>query len=388
MAFVPDSLDVDAAHRAIDSMAASGARFAGAPLAVKEIAAVTGMERRCGSRLPGEAFSQREGSLVARLRGLGFVPVGLAVSTEFAYFDTGPTVNPHNPGHTPGGSSSGSAAAVASGMVPLALGTQTIGSVIRPAAFCGIVGFKPTMDLLPRDGFLSFSRTVDHIGMFTSDVAGLRAVCEALSVLPGNAPHLGAPRLAAVTGSYLEQAEPAARVAFDATIDSLRAGGLAIEEHDPFGDIDRINAPHRLICAREFYHAHAALFDRYGDLYRAASRGMYEQGAAVAPAEYDAALDARDEAIAASLREDAERPTIWLSPAACGPAPAGIGATGNPIMNLPWTYLGRPTITVPAGVDPASGLPLGLQLSGPRNADMLVIDTGATIESLIAGATR
>src|SRR5579863_5430615 len=145
----------------------------GIPVGVKDVFRVDGFPTRAGSQLPAELFAGAEASCVRTLRNAGTIMLGKTISTEFAWIEPGPTRNPHHPGHTPGGSSSGSAAAVAAGYCPLALGTQTIGSTIRPAAFCGIVGFKPSYGRIPTDGLILFSESVDTIGLFTQDVAGM-----------------------------------------------------------------------------------------------------------------------------------------------------------------------------------------------------------------------
>ena len=188
----------------------------GALLGVKDIFAVDGLPTRAGSALPAQLFAMPEATSVARLRRAGAIVLGKTVTTEFAYLEAGATANPHDRGRTPGGSSSGSAAAVAAGIVPLALGTQTIGSVLRPAAFCGIVGFKPSYGRVPSDGVIPLSRTVDTVGTFTQDVAG--AALAAAALLDGWAPagEVGRPLLGVPAGPYLEQAQPRGRAAFDA----------------------------------------------------------------------------------------------------------------------------------------------------------------------------
>lgn len=374
----------------------------GVPVAVKDIFNVDGYDTRAGSKLPAAEFAGREASLVTRLRQAGSIVFGKSVTTEFAYFQPGESRNPHNSAHTPGGSSSGSAAAVAAGIVPLALGTQTIGSVIRPAAFCGIVGYKPTAGLLPRDGVVSFSTSVDQLGFFTQDVAGMRELIEALGI--GEAPQrllrrhsveaaagtAAAPAIGLITGDYFGQADRRMQDQLHAAAEALREGGCRVRELDLFselsGDITQINQAHRTIIARDFYHAHARRFRHYAELYSDSSRSLFEEGGAVGAAEYQDALELRERWMGA-LDRLAERHecALWISPAAPGVAPEGISGTGSPVMNLPWTFLGTPAVTFPAAWDAESALPYGLQLTAPRYADRALLEHAARLRDVLGG---
>ena len=335
----------------------------GIPVGVKDIIHVEGFPTRAGSQVPAEELTGPEAAAVACLRQAGALILGKTVTTEFAYFEPGPTRNPHQPAHTPGGSSSGSAAAVAAGLTPLALGTQTIGSVIRPAAFCGIVGFKPSYERIPTAGILYFARSVDHIGLFTQDVAGAALAASVLCrdwhpVSEPDRPRLGIPE-----GPYLAQATPAALAAFAAQVARLEAAGYTVRRVPLFADIEVINARHRRLIAFEFAQEHARLFARYESLYRPRTVALIREGQAV-PAEEAAAIRNGRAGFRNHVQEvmAAHGIDLWLCPAAPGPAPVGLETTGNPIMNLPWTYAGLPVLTVPAGV--LDGLPLGLQLIG------------------------
>ena len=342
----------------------------GALVAIKDIFHVDGFVTRAGSNVPPELFAGREAAVVTLLRQAGALILGKAVTTEFAYFEPGPTRNPHNLEYTPGGSSSGSAAAVAAGLCPLAVGTQTIGSVIRPAAFCGIVGFKPSYDRIPSAGLVYFSRSMDHVGLFTQDAAGMRlaagAVCrDWLDVpAPDRLPVIGAP-----DGPYLQQAEPEALAAFRQQLNWLAAAGVTIRSVPALEDIERINHLHRRLIFAEFADEHAAMYDQHAELYRPRTAEIIEIGRTVTDDERVAAL-----ASAARLRAEmaglmaAEGIDLWTCPAAPGPAPAGIHATGDPAMNLPWTHAGMPAVTLPAG-QAANSLPLGLQLVAPFGED-------------------
>ena len=262
-------------HRDAARLAASYPNPAGRPalygalVAVKDIFHVAGFTTRAGSAVPPELFAGQEAACVRQLRQAGALVLGKSVTTEFAYFEPGPTGNPHNLAHTPGGSSSGSAAAVAAGLVPLALGTQTIGSVIRPAAFCGVVGFKPSLGRIDPSGLVFFSRTLDQVGLFTQDVAGMAlaaaAVCREWRGLPapGRLPVLGVP-----VGPYLEQTEPAALRAFWQQLGRLAAAGVTVQEVPALAGIEALNSLHRRLVFAEFAQEHAEIYARHAALYR------------------------------------------------------------------------------------------------------------------------
>lgn len=357
----------------------------GALVAVKDIFHVDGFVTRAGSEVPPELFAGPEAAVVALLRAAGALILGKAVTTEFAYFEPGPTRNPHNLAHTPGGSSSGSAAAAAAGLCPLAVGTQTIGSVIRPAAFCGVVGFKPSYDRIPTAGLVYFSRSMDHVGLFTQDVAGMRL---AASVVCRNWRDVGAPDrmpvLAVPEGPYLRQAELEALAAFRQQLARLAASGVRIRSVPALQDIERINALHRRLIFAEFAGEHAALYDQYATLYRPRTAEIIAIGRTVTAEERAEAL-----AGAARLRAEmqalmnAEGIDLWACPAAPGPAPEGIHATGDPAMNLPWTHAGLPVCTLPAGVA-ANGMPLGLQLVARFGEDEQLLAWAQVLQPVIA----
>lgn len=357
----------------------------GALVGVKDILQVDGFATQAGSQLPPARLAGAEAAVVKQLRAAGALIAGKTVTTEFAYFEPGPTHNPHNLAHTPGGSSSGSAAAVAAGLCTLALGTQTIGSVIRPAAYCGIVGFKPTFDRIPTAGLLYFSRTVDTIGLFTQDVAGMQAaaavLCRDWQHLPisDRPPVLGVPQ-----GAYLEQAEPEALTAFQRQCYQLVEAGFVLKQIPTLAEIEALNNLHRRLVFAEFAQEHAQLYADFAERYRPRTREIIEIGKTVSAAELAAARHHCQ-----SLRERLTREMddagidLWITPAAPGPAPAGLQATGNPNLNLPWTHTGMPALTVPAGAA-ANGLPLGLQLVARYGADEALLSWG----SQLAGALR
>ena len=359
----------------------------GALVGVKDIFHVEGFVTRANSDVPPEKFAGDEAAVVQRLRDAGALILGKTVTTEFAYFAPGPTRNPVNSAHTPGGSSSGSAAAVAAGLCMLALGTQTIGSVIRPAAFCGIVGFKPTFDRIPTQGLVYFSRTVDHVGLFTQDVAGMALAASALcngwdaavaAEMAEELPTLGVP-----DGSFLRQAEPEARYLFEEAMIALGQQGVDVRRVPTLDDIDALNALHRRLIFREFADEHVGFFDEFAASYKPQTRQAIETGRTVGDEELAAARTStgeRRESLTAQM--DAAAIDLWASPAAPGPAPEGLHATGDPNLNLPWTHAGLPTVTIPMGTA-QNGLPLGLQLTARFGEDEQLLAWAEQLSRLI-----
>jgi len=342
----------------------------GALVAVKDIFHVSGFVTRAGSVIPPELFAGSEAECVRMLRSAGALILGKSVTTEFAYFEPGPTRNPHNLSHTPGGSSSGSAAAVAAGLCVLSLGTQTIGSIIRPAAFCGVIGFKPTLGRVPTAGLVYFSRSLDQIGFFTQDLAGIElaasVLCEAWRSVPppANLPELGVP-----IGPYLQQAEPEALETFKQHLSKLEAAGCKVLNVPALDRVAELNTLHRRLVFAEFAREHAEIYARHAPLYRKRTAEIIEIGKKVSDQELGTL-----KTNCSALRQELETAMgnagidLWVTPSALGPAPEGIQATGDPNMNLPWTHAGMPAITLPAG-KAKNGLPLGLQFIAPFGAD-------------------
>ncbi len=352
----------------------------GALVGVKDILHVDGFATQAGSALPPDRLAGAEAECVTLLRNAGALIAGKTVTTEFAYFEPGPTRNPHNLAHTPGGSSSGSAAAVAAGLCTLALGTQTIGSVIRPAAYCGIIGFKPTYDRIPTAGVLYFSRTVDHIGLFTQDIAGMQQAAAVLcrdwraQPISDRPPVLGVP-----IGNYLEQAEPAALTAFQEQLYRLADAGFLVKQLPFFEEIAALNGLHRQLAFAEFAQEHAQLYADFADRYRPKTAEIIAIGQRVTVQELaDARANCQRLRLELTEAMDKAGIDLWATPAAPGAAPAGIHATGSPDMNLPWTHAGMPVVTVPAGTT-AETLPLGLQLVGRFGQDEEVLTWASMI---------
>lgn len=358
----------------------------GIPVGVKDIFHVDGLPTQAGTTLPANAFSGPEAAVVDQLREAGAVILAKTVTTEFAYFDPGPTRNPHNLQHTPGGSSSGSAAAVAAGLCPLAIGSQTVGSTIRPAAFCGIVGFKPSFGRIPTHGVVPLAESLDHVGLFTQDIAGMRVAaaitCRDWRTLPqpDTRPVVGVPR-----GAYLEQASEAGLRAFKNQLDSLESAGYEVRREPAFSDIEAVNDRHDDLLAAEAALAHRDWFGAYEDRYSKTMADTVRRGREVT---VDRMADTR----AARLdlrRELTDRMVdtgidLWVAPAAPGPAPEGIDSTGDPVMNLPWTNAGVPVVTLPAGT--VDGLPVGLQVTAPYMAGEQLLDWAESMATTLRKA--
>lgn len=343
----------------------------GLPLGVKDIYNVEGFDTRAGSRLPPSLFAGPEAEAVRALRGAGALVLGKTVTTEFAASEPGPTTNPHNAAHTPGGSSSGSAAAVAAGYTPLALGSQTIGSVVRPAAFCGVAGFKPSYGRVSLAGVVPYSPSADHAGWFTPESADLALVAsllmpdwQAVAPEPNELPVLGVPE-----GPYLAQAAEEGRAALERQAAALTAAGYTVRPVAAFDDFDGVYERHQQLTRAEVAVTHAGWFDAHEALYRPRTVALIQAGRAVDASTLEAARASRSR-LRAELEAamDSEGIDLWISPPARGAAPTGIDATGDPVMNLPWTHAGLPALSLPAGVNSA-GMPLGLQCSARFGAD-------------------
>ena len=340
----------------------------GALLGVKDIFHVDGFPTRAGTQLPSALFAGAEADVVTRLKQAGALIVGKTVTTEFAYFEPGPTRNPHNLEHTPGGSSSGSAAAIAAGLAHVAIGTQTVGSVIRPAAYCGVVGFKPSFARVHTSGLVDFSPSADHVGFFSADVADMLAI--AAAVIDNWRPasnHNSQPVLAVPFGPYLEQSS--ALEAFEAQLNALEGAGYQVKRIPMFDDIAMIDGCHQDLIAAELAQQHREWFSQYERLYRPRTAALIRHGQSVTPPRLHSARQHRFELRARILRiMDDEGIDMWICPSAPDVAPRGLHATGSPAMNMPWTHAGLPAVSVPAGRGVAS-LPLGLQLVGRFGED-------------------
>ena len=359
----------------------------GVPVGIKDIMRVDGLPTSGGSRLPVDVLAGPESDCVTRLKLAGALIMGKTVTTEFAYFEPGPTRNPRNPAHTPGGSSSGSAAAVAAGLCPLALGTQTVGSVIRPAAFCGVVGFKPSFGRISTAGVIPLSPSVDHVGLFAGDHQGIALAAGVLLAdwRPKYAPH--PPAIGIPEGPYLAQTGEEALRHFRAALERLRGEGYSVVPVPAMPDFEAVRERHNRIVDAEAAQVHARWFERYHDLYRARTVGLIERGRAVSREQLVEALAGREKLRAELLGlMDEHGLGLWVAPSAPGPAPVGLESTGDPVMNLPWTHSGLPALNLPMG-QAANGLPLGLQFVGRWWADEYLLSWAETFQTALVPAS-
>lgn len=314
----------------------------GVPFGAKDIFETRGLATGYGSPLYAGRKGTEDAALVAALRAKGAILVGKTHTTAFASFDPAPTRNPRVPGHTPGGSSAGSAAAVAAGMVPFAIGTQTLGSILRPAAYCGVCGFKPTFGLLPFEGALPFAPSLDTAGFFTPAAGDMAELWTKVgrSLAPADG------------------LDPAADFVPPAGWPELIAAAYTINRY-------------------EGARTHAARYREFGDRLGLRLAQLIREGLATPGSEYAAAL-AHVERMRERMAETFARHPFLLSPATPGPAPAGYESTGDPVCNAPWTALGVPAITVPIrNADP----PLGLQITAAWGNDDALVRFAVLMES-------
>ena len=347
-----------------------GGRLRGVPLGVKDIIDTVDMPTECGSGIYRGRRAAWDAACVALCRRAGAVILGKTVSTEFAYFAPGKTANPHDPAHTPGGSSSGSAAAVADFMVPAGFGTQTAASIIRPASYCGVVGYKPTHATFTLAGVKAFSESLDTLGLITRSVVDARYL---RAVLLDDAFRLDvqtssdSPKVGICRTAWWSEAETAARETVERSARALAARGARVTDAELPAAFARLVDTQKAIMAYESARNYAYEFDAHREALSPALRELIASGGRIGRQAFDAACaDARR-----ARREFDAFMTgfdFLLTPSAVGEAPKGLGATGDPLFSRLWTLLHVPSLTLPAGTGP-QGLPVGVQLIGRRGAD-------------------
>jgi aspartyl-tRNA(Asn)/glutamyl-tRNA(Gln) amidotransferase subunit A len=350
----------------------------GVPIGIKDIYYTAGMKTTCGSRIFADQVPNYDASTVARLKQAGAIILGKTVTTEFATADPGPTRNPWNIDHTPGGSSSGSAAGVAARMIPVAMGSQTGGSIQRPAAYCGVFGLKPTHGRVSTYGVFPVSWCLDHLGPLARTVSDIALV---LQVLAGHDPldpsssrapvpdYVQAiqradrpPRIGLLRQFYLEGADPELRAHTEAVAEQLGRAGAAVEEVKLPDSFRAVLSAHRIIMHVEAAAVHAELFRQHADLYRPKLRATIETGTLIPAVSYMQAQRLRRQ-FRLDMTQLLQRVEFLVAPAATGPAPRGLTSTGDPSFNSPSSFSGLPAITIPSGLSSA-GLPLAIQLMG------------------------
>ena len=355
--------------RWLDTQPASGLLH-GLPIAVKDLFDTLDMPTGYGSPIYAGHRSAGDAASVALARAAGAIVVGKTVTTEFATFHPGPTCNPHDPRCTPGGSSSGSAAAVADWMVALAFGTQTAGSIVRPAAYCGVVGYKPTYGTICRVGAKMISDTLDTIGGFARSVPDIALFTAALSGrddLVVREPMRETPRIGICRTYEWDRALPETIALFDDVDKRLRAAGASVRAVVLPSEFAKLAAAQLAIMVREVAQSLSHEWLAHRDALSAEMVAMIEAGLAVSPAQYDAArsLAAKCRAMLAQVFDGFD---VLVAPSTAGEAPVGVDATGDPLFNRVWTLLHAPCVHLPIARGPR-GLPIGVSVVGPIGAD-------------------
>jgi Asp-tRNA(Asn)/Glu-tRNA(Gln) amidotransferase A subunit family amidase len=368
-----------AAAREADSARAAGESLGalhGVPVGIKDIFDTADMPTQCGSDLYRGRQPERDSAAVASLRRAGAIIIGKTVTAELALSAPGPTANPLDLARTPGGSSSGSAAAVADAMVPLAIGSQTTGSVIRPASYCGIVGYKPSFGAIPTDGMHILADALDHVGLFARHLEDIPLMAKAM--MPGafskaGVPPAGPPRIGIVRAPVWREASDDARSRFDGW-----ASNVGAEDVVELGDVfdDAVACQRLILDANLAANLGDACRDRPGDL-RDITRERVRNGSAIG-ADDLARATSRVEEQRSRLREIFQNYDALLTLAAPGEAPRGLSSTGNAVFSAIWTLTGVPAVSLPL-LEGENGLPIGVQVIGESGTDEKLLATAAHI---------
>ena len=376
------ALDLDAARRAAADTRLAATPLRGLPVGVKDIFDTADLPTQYGSRIYAGHRPRADAAAVAMVRRAGGLVLGKTVTTEFASLVPAATRNPRNLAHTPGGSSSGSAAAVADAMLPIALGSQTGGSVIRPAAFCGIAGFKPSYQLIPTVGMKAFSWHLDTVGLFAAGVADVAFATAAITGrdlrVDRGAP--ATPRIALVRTQRWAQASEPMQAALEAAARAAERAGAALIELTLPPILEEAHRRHRDIQDYEAFRALAYEYDHHGDALAQGLREQLERAATISAADYDAARSVAKRARQALVDLMNGHDAI-LTLSAPGAAPHGLGSTGDPVFNRLWTQMGTPCVNVP--VLNEGELPLGVQIVGRFGRDRAALEAALFVERAI-----
>jgi len=370
--------------RRLDALRSAGGPLGplhGVPVGLKDIIDTKSLPTENGTVLDSGRCPMEDSSVASLLKEAGAVILGKTVSTELAVYSPGETANPHNTDHTPGGSSSGSAAAVAAYMVPLAVGTQTNGSIIRPASYCGVLGFKPTHGLIPRTGILRQSPPLDTVGTFARSIEDIALLTEALIAYDAADRHTRprakpplcdtvpqepplTPVIAFAKTPVWDQAETETQEAFMELVEFLGDDCHDLPLSDPF---DHVVDLHRYIMFADLAKNYATYYDKGKDKLSSTLCDMIETGQKISAVDYNSAVEAQ-ETLNAYLDDVFDHYDFIVTPATTGEAPEGLDATGNPCFCTLASFCGMPSITLPL-MEGANGLPLGVQVIGPRGDD-------------------
>ncbi len=347
---------------------------------VKDIINVDGFPTRAGSKLPSHLFEGAEAPIVKKIKDAGGIVLGKTVTTEFAFLDPGPTRNPLNLEHTPGGSSSGSAAAVSAGYCPLTIGTQTIGSVIRPAAFCGIIGYKPSQGAISNEGIIPLAKSIDQVGFFSRKIEDMEFFFNSIVEENGKMrSNLNKKLQVGVQyGEYLQQANDEIIEDFKHTI-KLIEKEIPVKIVDILEDIEKMNENLFDLIAAEKAQVHKKWFSEYRELYSEKISESIEKGLKIGGNRLE-----ETEKYRLRVREDLEKRmgeeniSVIISPATVEYPPQTLKSTGNPIMNAPWTLAGFPVLSIPVKKQGRT-FPLGLQIAAPPGSDGILFRSGEII---------
>lgn len=350
----------------------------GVTYGAKDIFDTAGLPTEWGSATQRGRVPSTDCELVDVMDSLGCVLAGKTHTTAYAYYDTGPTRNPHSVEHTPGGSSSGSAAAVAAGMVPLAIGSQTQGSVLRPASFCGVVGFKPSFGALPLGGVMRFAPTLDHAGLFAGSAADMEFAWGAL----GSRVEQACPdSLSIIDWPPAGQVGPEMALCFRTAIQTLAGGGMPIQRVPRPEFLSAVPAALHTVMAYEAACEHGGRYRAHGQAMGEKLVALLEEGLQIGREAYFDARQTLDSARNA-YQQWARRHPVVATPAALGPAPQGLESSGDPRCNAPFTALGAPAISLPMPTAPQQ-LPMGMQLTSARGCDGLLLAAAKACEKLL-----
>jgi Asp-tRNA(Asn)/Glu-tRNA(Gln) amidotransferase A subunit family amidase len=378
------TLDLDGARRAAEDSRLASLPLRGLPVAFKDIFDTADLPTQYGSPLYAGHRPAADASAVVMTRQAGGIVIGKTVTTQFASLVPSATRNPRNLSHTPGGSSAGSAAAVAAGMVPIAFGTQTAGSVIRPAAFCGVAAFKPSYRLIPMVGVKDVAWHLDTAGLFGAGVADVAfataAVLQRDLRVDGATP--ASPRIALARTHLWPQASPAMQRAVEAAARIAQAAGAKVVELALSPIVEDAYEAQFTIQDYENIRALAFEYDRHRDRIDPLLRTQLERAAAISADEYDAArrLASRGRQLLADAMANYD---VILTPSAPGSAPHGFASTGDPMFNRLWTLMGAPCVNI-AGLSDDNGLPLGIQIVGRFGRDHAALEAALFVEQAIA----
>ena len=368
----------------------------GVPIGLKDIYYTAGIPTTACSKVYADFVPEYDATTVSLLKRAGAIMLGKTVTTEFACADPSPTINPWNPAHTPGGSSSGSAVAVASRMCPAALGSQTVGSVLRPASYNGVVGFKPTYGRVSRYGVIPISWSLDHPGWLSRTVEDSALLMQIMAGPDPQEPITlrqpaedylagltwpSAPRIGVIRRFFYEHADEETRQHTDSVIALLSRAGAVIEEVDLPDSIDTAIEDQRVIMAVEAAAFHQPMYERQSEDYQPLLRAMLRRGLDTDGATYSRVMERRLQ-FTADMETMSKKADVLLTPCTPTPALADLTTTGNTMFQGPWTSCGLPTITIPSGLA-KSGLPFGIQLAAAPYADASLLAAASWCETVL-----